>query len=395
MTVPERWQELIELILAPIVWVPRMQEALLGFFLAPGTPWATAAKYVFLACPALLGVAALWITLLSLYTLPFRRSRLRFVSLMLLAWWDAARAVTLFWAGIARVAAVVVGWALGLLVLAVRLTVESLQRLATTPVALAGRGSQGVASVAFIVLVLWCALEAAVLTYATVPAVSRALTGVSGGAEESRFTTGALYTFLLLLVMGSFACLHALADAVHGRRLRFVAQMGVIQLLVMAFEVVFLYRPLVEGLAPWITGDAALRPGPAMALAALGWFATRTLTWLLFAQYGTEPLLAFLARREPAEAPVPRAWSPQPPWWRPVAGDFERDLDWLHAKGEQLTEYLALPMLQLVAAALNFGMLVIVSRPVFPLPFRSLREVTDTRDLLATLHLTPRKQPMS
>jgi hypothetical protein len=52
-------------------------------------------------------------------------------------------------------------------------------------------------------------------------------------------------------------------------------------------------------------------------------------------------------------------------------------------------------MLQLVAAALNFGMLVIVSRPVFPLPFRSLREVTDTRDLLATLHLTPRKQPMS
>jgi hypothetical protein len=288
-----------------------------------------------------------------------------------------------------------VGWALGLLVLAIRLTVESLQRLATTPVALAGRGSQGVASVAFIVLVLWCALEAAVLTYATVPAVSRALTGVSGGAEESRFTTGALYTFLLLLVLGSFACLHALADAVHGRRLRFVAQMGVIQLLVMAFEVVFLYRPLVEGLAPWITGDAALRPGPAMALAALGWFATRTLTWLLFAQYGTEPLLAFLARREPAEAPVPRAWSPQPPWWRPVAGDFERDLDWLPAQGEQLTAYLALPMLQLVAAALNFGMLVIVSRPVFPLPFRSLREVTDTRDLLATLHLTPRKQPMS
>ena len=43
--------------------------------------------------------------------------------------------------------------------------------------------------------------------------------------------------------------------------------------------------------------------------------------------------------------------------------------------------------------AMNFAMLVVASRPVFHLPFKSLREVTDTRDVLASLHFTPRKQP--
>lgn len=391
MSVPERWQELIELGLAPLAWIPRMQEAVMGFFLTAGDPWTVALRYALLLPPALLGVAAVWITVLSLYTLPFRRSRLRFVSLMLLAWWDAARAVTLFWAGAVRVAAVLAGWALAIVGLAVRLGVEALQRLASTPVALAGRGSSGVASVAFIVLLLWCALEAAILTYATVPGVSRALAGVSGGAPESQFTVAAVYTFLLLLVLGSYACLHALADASHRRQVPLVTRMALIQLLVLVFEVLFLYRPLAEALAPALGEGPGLRPATVTVLAGLGWIATRATTWLLFAQHGTEPLLAFLARRQDtASAPRPAV---TPPWWRPAAGYFERDLDWLHLKGEQLTEYLALPLLQLVAAMLNFGMLLVASRPAFHLPFKTLREVTDTRDLLATLHLTPRKQP--
>jgi hypothetical protein len=393
MSVPERWQELIDLVLIPIAWVPRLQEALLAYFLAPGPFWGTAAKYVFLAFPALLGVAAVWVTLLSLYTLPFRRYRLRFVSMMLLAWWDAARAVTLYWGGVVRVAAIAVGWVLTLAALGVRLLVDALHRLATTPVGMAGRPPHGVPWIACAVLIAWCVLEAAVFTYATVPTVIRALNGVTGGGEESRFTTGVLYGFLLLLVMGSFACLQVLTDAVRARQVRVMVQMAAVQLLVMVFEVLFLYRPLVDALVPLVAGQAGARIGPwsAMALAALAWGATRTLTWFLFAQHGTAPLLAFLARRQEAEVPTMRAAAPQA-WWRPAAADFEREVEWLHRKGEQLTEYVALPVLQLVAAALNFALLVVASRPVFHLPFRAMREVTDTRDLLATLHLIPRKQ---
>jgi hypothetical protein len=121
------------------------------------------------------------------------------------------------------------------------------------------------------------------------------------------------------------------------------------------------------------------------------------MTWFLFAQYGTAPLLAFIARRPlvpdaPALAAAPVMVAD--PWWHRARDDFKRELEWLYAKGDQLMEYLALPVLQILAAGLNFGTMIVASRPVFPLPFRSLKEATDTRDLLATFHMTPRKQTM-
>src|SRR5215470_19220844 len=154
---PERWQELIELLLAPIAWVPRMQETLLAFFLNPSTPSLTAVKYVFLLFPALLAVGATWVTLVSLYTLPFRSGRVRFVSMMLLAWWDAARSVWLYWVGVVRVAAVIAGWLVGVGALVMRLTVASVRQLATLPFVLTGRMSltfvqPGVPWIAFVML---------------------------------------------------------------------------------------------------------------------------------------------------------------------------------------------------------------------------------------------------
>ncbi len=398
--VPERWQDVIELLLSPIAWIPRMQEALLAFFLSPASAWATAARYVFLLVPSLLGVAAIWITLLALYTLPFRSRRVRFVSMILLAWWDAARAVWLYWAGVIRVTALAVGWAFSLAVLAVRLLVESVHRLATTPVMLTAQAAHryvapGLPWVALLTLVGWCVMEAAVFTYTMLPAVSTTLSDLAGGVEASRFTVGVLYAFLLLLVMGSFACLKALVDAAHKRELTFLAQMIVVELLVMFFEVTFLYRQLVGALTPWTVGT--LRPWATLTLAALGWMGTRAMTWYLFGRYGTEPLLALIARRPlaPAEAaqPAPSFPSRSAAWWQGAADDFKREVEWLHVKGEQILEYLALPVLQLVAAALNFGMLLVAARPAFQLPFKTFKEVTETRDLLTELQLTPRKQP--
>ena len=398
--VPERWQDVVELLLSPIAWIPRMQEALLEFFLSPASAWTMAARYVFLLVPALLGVAAIWITLLAAYTLPFRSRRVRFVSLILLAWWDAARAVWLYWAGVVRVAALAVGWSASLIALAVRLLVESVHRLASTPLALtAGVAHRyvapGVPWIALLTLLGWCVMEAAVFTYTMLPAVSTTLSDLAGGVEASRLTVGVLYAFLLLLVMGSFACLQTLTDALRRRELTFVAQMVVVQLLVMFFEVAFLYRQLVGALTPW-TG-AQLGPWPTLAVAATGWLGTRAMTWLLFARYGTEPLLAVIARRplvpETPMEPVTPFPARSEAWWRRASDDFKREVEWLHARGDQLLEYLALPVLQLVAAALNFGMLIIASRPAFHLPFRTMKEVADTRELLADLQLTPRKQP--
>jgi hypothetical protein len=402
MSVPERWQDVIQLLLGPIAWVPRLQEALLAFFLNPATPWVTGAKYVFLLFPALLGVAAVWITLLSLYTLPFRSRRVHFVAMMLLAWWDAARAVTLYWVGVLRVALVAVGWVFSLAALTVRLVVEAIHRLATTPITLTTRMAHryvapGLPWLALVTLVAWCVLEAAVFTYTMLPVVSTTLSDLAGGTEASPFTVGVLYAFLVLLVMGSFACLQTLTDAVRRREWMFVVQMVVVELLVMVFEVAFLYRQLVGALTPW--AGAQLGPWATLGLASLGWLGTRAMTWFLFARFGTEPLLAVMARRPLPQTGIPELEPSFPvrsaAWWQGAANELKRELDWLHAKSDQLVEYVALPVLQLIAVALNFGTMLIASRPIFSLPFKNLKEVTETRDILATLQLTPRKQPMS
>ncbi len=398
--VPERWQDVIELLSSPIAWIPRLQEVLVTFFLSPGSTWALVARYVMLVIPALLGLAAIWTTVLALYTLPFRSNRVRFVSSLLLAWWDATCAVWLYWAGVVRVASLAIGWIASLAALAVRLVVEAVHRLATTPVALTARAAQryvpaGAPWIAFVTLLAWSVLEAAVFTYTMLPPVNNTLSELAGGAEASRFTVGVLYALLLLLILGSFACLHTLADALRRRELTFLVQMVVVELLVMAFEVAFLYRQLVGALTPW--AGTPLRPGLTLALAALGWLATRTMTWFLFAQQGTAPLLAVIARRPLVEVTPEEPASSFPArsaaWWRGAADDFRREVEWVHTKGDQILEYLALPVLQLVAAALNFGMLIVASRPAFHLPFSSMKEIAGTREILADLPLTPRKQP--
>src|SRR5262245_30262344 len=397
MTVPERWQEVIDLTLAPIAWIPRMQEALIAFFMAPTERWAMAVKYIFLLIPALLAVAAVWITMLSVYTLPFRASRIRYHSMMLLSWWVAARAFWLYWVGVARVAAVALGWVVTLVALAIRLVLASLRQVLSVPLTMTGRVTAtyvqpGVPWVAFVMLLAWCVLEATVFTYTMLPTVSAVLGDLAGETEPSRLLGGLLFAFLLLLVMGSFACLRSLFETLRKRQIKFLAQMVLIEFLVMFFEVTFLYRQFIDALTPWIAQETGVVLGlrATMSLAAFGWVGVRAMTWFLFAQYGTGPLLAFIARRPLVDVEAPEMFAvpglTPAVWWRSALDDFKHELQWVHGKGEQLLEYLALPALQLLAVGLNFAMMIVASRPAFNLPFHSMKDVTETRELLETFH---------
>src|SRR2546425_10977592 len=130
---PEAWRGPAELVAAPIAWVPVLQQTLMSFFFDSQPGWMAALKYVFLLFPVLLGVAAVWRPGLSVYTLRFRTGRTRFVSLILLAWWDAALSVWLYWVGMVRVVGMMLGWALGLSRLAVRLVVGFVRGIVGTP----------------------------------------------------------------------------------------------------------------------------------------------------------------------------------------------------------------------------------------------------------------------
>jgi hypothetical protein len=390
---PEAWRGPAELVAAPIAWVPVLQQTLVSFFFDPQPGWMAALKYVFLLFPVLLGVIAVWSTGLSVYTLPFRSSRTRFISLVLLAWWDAALAVWLYWVGMVRVAGVVVGWALGIARLAVRLVMGFLRDIVGTPVAMSGMlvrsyFKPGVPWLAFVMLLLWCVFEAAVFTYTLEPRITTLVNDLSG-SDDARFTVPILYVMILALVMASFACVQALINAVRTKDPRFIAQIIGIELFTIFFEVMFLYRGVVEVTMPWIAKDN----GTMVATAAVGWFGVRGLTWFLFGQYGTPPLLALIARRPLTDADAPQASGMRSePFWRLAMDDFRRDLDWLHIKSDEMLELLALPVVHLLGAALNFAMILTASRPVFNLPFRSLKEVTESRDMETTMHLEPRKQ---
>jgi hypothetical protein len=389
---PEAWRGPAELVAAPIAWVPVLQQTLMSFFFDPQPGWMAALKYVFLLFPVLLGVVAVWCTGLSVYTMPFRSARSRFVSLVLLAWWDAALAVWLYWVGMVRVAGVVLGWALGIARLALRMVTGFIRDLVGTPVAMSGMLMRsyfkpGVPWLAFVMLLLWCVLEAAVFTYTLEPRITTLVNDLSG-SDDSRFTVPILYALVLALVMASFACVQALINAFRSQDSRFIAQIIGVEVFTIFFEVMFLYRGVVEVMMPWIANNGAM-----IGAAAASWLGVRGLTWFLFGQYGTPPLLALMARKPLTDAEVPQSMGMRAqPFWRLAMDDFRRDLDWLHIKSDEMLELLALPVVHLLGAALNFAMILTASRPVFNLPFRSLKEVTESRDMETTMHLEPRKQ---
>lgn len=397
---PMEWQDFVTMLLSPLEWIPQMQQWLADFFFASPSKGIFAAKVVFLLFPLLLWIAAIWCTQLSLYTLPFRSGRLPFISMMLLAWWDGARAVWLYWIGLFRVTGVILGWLFALTRLAVKWLVESCKQILLLPFTMTGRMTQsyfqpGVPWIAFIMLIFWCLLEAIIFTYTLTPTVSEVLADLVG-VEAPPSMGAVLYLFLLLLILGSFACIQAFVDAVKKREFKFIIQMVLVELFVMFFEVMFLYRELVDAVTPWIaqqTGEQ-FRLGIVftLSLAVFGWAGIRGMTWFLFGQFGTPPLLAFISRRpmvSPEGVPAPEPVEPSL-WWRAPVQDFKAEIGWLHEKSDQLLEYLTLPVLQVMAAALNFALILVTSRPIFTLPLKGLKEVMATKEIF-TLHLQPKR----
>lgn len=400
--VPEQWQDLVAILIAPIQWIPEMQWWFIDFFTDSASPWIAVAKFVFLFLPALLWIAAMWCTQLSIYTIPFRSGRLKFFSMMLMAWWDTARGVWLYWVGISRMAVVAIGWIFTLARLAVKLVMEIGKQLLVLPFTMTGRitksySQPGVPWIAFLMLVFWSLLEATIFTFTLFPTVSEVLADL-GGVESPQYTVPILYLFLLMLILGSFACVQALVDAVKKREFKFIVQMVLVELFVMFFEVMFLYRELVDAITPWIaqqTGEKfKLGILFTLSLATFGWAGIRGMTWFLFGQFGTPPMLAFISRRpmiQPEGGEVTAVARPVQPGWRAPIEEFKREAEWLHEKSDQLVEYLTLPVLHILAAAMNFALILVASRPVFTIPFKSLKEVMGMREALAAIDLQPKK----
>jgi hypothetical protein len=338
---------------------------------------------------------------------PFRSKRINFITTLLLSWWDGARAVWLFWTGLFRLIVVLIGWLFSILRLILKFIIEFIKQIVTAPFTMTGRMTKsffrpGVPWVAFVSLVFWCMLEAVIFAYVLFPTISEVLMDIVGSDKSSPMVMPMLYVFLLIIIMGSFAALQALTDAVRTKKVKLIIQMTIIELIVMGFEVMFLYRELVDAITPWIVQQTGVRMGIGFTLgiSCMGWIAIRGMTWFLFGQFGTPPLLAIIARR-----PVGQAGEEQkrfvsdvpetPQWWKQPIQEFKNEIEWLHKKFNELLEFMTLPILQVLAVILNFFMILLTARPIFNLPFKELKDVMDTREVLIERNLVSKKGAQS
>lgn len=381
---PAEWRGAVTVLAAPLRWIPEWQSMVLTS-LNGQHPVVIALGAMGLLMPVLLLIAGMWTTMVSLYTLPFRSGRGAFVTSLLMAWWDAGRCIWLYWTGAARLLMALVGWFLGAIRFVLLTMRNAVLGLLRSPLAMLDWTSRryfqpGVPWIAFLVLVLWSGVEATVFTFTLQPTLNEVFGGLTGYEPNPRVMAPLLWVFLFMLVAGSFACVQVLTDAVRNRKISEIVQMALVESAVMFFEVIFLYRELIDAVTPWIAqqsgGEVRLGLVSTLLLASFGWVGVRGMSWFLFGRFGTPALLAILSRQTISQEGVSAVPAPVTnDMWRAPIDALKTEVDWFDKEGKRLFELLTLPVLQLLAAALNFAVVVVQSRPTFALPFKSLDEM--------------------
>jgi hypothetical protein len=394
---PATWHDAVLTLVAPLSWLAQWQSAIARTWTSVN-PAGSVLMWVLLLLPVLLVAAGAWCTVVSLYTLPFRSGRGSFLTSLLMAWWDAGRCIWLFWAGMIRVGIALVGWVIGSVRFGLLMLKNIVLAVFRSPLTLIDWTSRsyfqpGLPWIAFLILVIWCAIEATIFTFTLQPTLNEVFGGLTGFEPNPRVMAPLLYLFLFMLVAGSFACVQVVTDAVKAKKTATIVQMLVVESAVMFFEVIFLYRELIDAITPWIAqqsgGSVQLGIGATLALASFGWLGVRGMSWFLFGRFGTPALLAILSRQTiPQEEGARVAASPvQPELWRAPVNALKAETAWFHEEGKRMLELLSLPVLQLLAAALNFAVVAVQSRPMFSLPFRSLEDILAATPLGSRPHL--------
>ena len=388
---PANWRPAILILTAPFRWLASWQGFMMRWTFGHDQTIGFVAGEILLIIPILLIFAGTWSSAASLYTVPFRSGRGRFLTLLLMTWWDAGRCILFFYTGMVRVLVAFVGWIIGSVRFGLRMLKSLIVGLVRSPITLIQNSSRayfeagGMPWVAFLILIVWSAVEATIFTFTLTPTLKEVFDSLTGTEVSPRVMQPMLWLFLFMLVAGSFACVHVMTEAIKGRRIGNIISMVIVETAVMFFEVMFLYRELIDAITPWIAqqsgGTVQLGMGATIALASFGWMGVRGMSWFLFGRFGTPALIAILSRENMHGGKATSVKHHEAPeLWRAPIEALKAETKWFHEEARRMFELLSLPVLQLFAAALNFAVVTVQSRPMFQLPFKSLDDV---------LHATP------
>lgn len=356
--------------------------------------WVMAGKRIFILLPLLAFILGCWVSIACLLTVLIRQNRREFLTSLLITWWDLGKSVVYFWGGIIKfilnLAAAVVE--LGKIIVLGLLSL--LQEVVYTPFRLFRSISRNVLSspvpwVAVYLTFFWCIIEAVIFTYVTTPLVVDVFSNITGEHLSINFIRIPLFLFLLFVIMGSYAVLSTFVSSFKSKNVSSILGIGVIESVVLFVEVVFLYREFVDSLVPWFaqySENFELGIVGTLAVSCFVWFGIRSLSWFLFASYGTPTILHLIQGKgiivfnqgEIIKTGL-RSISPE------FIEKIKAEMNWMRDKGEELISSLMLPPLQVIAAGINFCTLLLNSRHLFELPFKSLSSIASSRVLIETI----------
>src|SRR3989454_5661910 len=382
--------QLFAWVMAGLAWIVPFQSRVFGFVLQGQSFWSLAGMSVLLLLPAAVFIAGIWGTMVALYTIPFRLGRsVTLLQSVALSWWDALRMVCFYWAGLVRFLIVLVGWVWGLIKLSVKLVAGTIKSAITSPLAMLDATSRrpGVPWPAFFMLVFWSMIEATIFTFTLKPTASELLGELTGYEVNGFAFIMLLWLFLWVLVAGSFACIQVLNEAIKSKKYGQIVSMVAIEIAVAMFEVLFLYRELVDAMTPWLAQQGVqLTAIGTIGLAFFAWIGVRGMTWFLFGRFGAPAMVGLLSPQAFAVAGAlpPSGATAVPDYWKGPISALKAEREWVRKESRELFELASLPVLQVVASGMNFLFVVFTGRGHFTLPFKSLD------DVLAATHFPAR-----
>ncbi|MBI3004321.1 MAG: hypothetical protein HYY49_02770 [Ignavibacteriales bacterium] len=356
--------------------------------------WIMVVKRLFLLLPVFAIVAGCWVSIPSLFTVLFRHKRREFITALFITWWDLGKSIASYWGGIFKLLVTLLGAIVALLKVTVFGLWSIVQEILFMPFRLMRSAGQSVVSspvpwIAVFLTIFWCLIEALIFTYVTSPLVADTLSNITGEQLSGSMMRIPLFIFLLFVVLGSYAVLSNLVDAIKSKNVYSIAGILVIEFVVLFVEVVFLYREFVDSLVPWFAQYSEgfeLGIFWTLAIACLAWFGIRSISWFLFAAHGTPTILSVIQGKG-----LGMAAASEPAKTRFVAFSTEfinkikEEADWIKVKGDELLAAFMLPPLQVVAATINFCILLVSGKHLFVLPFKNMESLLSSKSLLESL----------
>jgi hypothetical protein len=384
----------VAVILSVLFFPTFFQKTFLNFAWGAQDPvWLMTAKRAFLLLPTGALILCLWASIMALLTVVVRQKRVDFIRASLVTWWDFMKSVFSFWGGFLKFFWVLVVSVYGLLRVIVMGLWYILQDILLIPFRFINAVAKNVSApsvpwIAVFLTFFWCLVEAVIFTYVMTPLVTDTLANLTGGELSETLIRIPLFFFLLFVILGSYAVLSAWVEAIRARNVPAILKITLVEMVAAFVEVLFLYRELVDSLVPWFAqhtaGNFDLGIVGTLSIGFLAWLGVRGLTWFLFASHGV-PIITAIIQGSGFKGPEGQKKSAKVDAFAYTASFFEHfkaDGDWVKEKTDELLGAFILPPLQVVSATINFFTLIIASKPLFDLPFKSFRDIMRSREIL-------------